>query len=599
MADIKSGLRTRAENILIDEIEQLRVTLETALEENAILASERDRLRAHLGQVTQELRVTHAAMDRVHTQASEPDARALARFDQNDEELRVAFEELQVLTEELEAANTTLHQTNQDLDARIEQRTRQLQQINAALGAAEASLRAIADLVPDLLWRTDAKGEADWFNERWLAYSGRAGSEAKGAVWFEAIHPDDRMAAKTAWARALASGEPYQHEHRICDVAGESRWFLVRGEPLRDERGRIVRWFVAGTDIHDQRLAMHALQRSELRFRTLIERVPQLIWRAVADGHWTWCSPQWCEYTGQRSDEALGMGWLDMVYVDDRDRLLSAWQNAEERGTLDMEGRIFHAAEKRHRHFQTRALPVRADERIIEWLGTCTDVDDIFQLQGRQSVLVAELQHRTRNLMAVVQATTTRTLREATSLAQFAECFNDRLAALARVQALLSRREGGTRVSFDLLLREEIAAHVPLDEAGNGPQVTLHGPAGVPLRSSSIQTFALALHELATNAVKYGALSQPSGHLQIAWHVEIGEAGDRRLCVDWRESGVADMPARGAQPQGGGYGRELIERALPYQLDARTHYAFAPDGVHCTIEVIVPPDDTNLEMSNG
>jgi two-component system CheB/CheR fusion protein len=243
-------------------------------------------------------------------------------------------------------------------------------------------------------------------------------------------------------------------------------------------------------------------------------------------------------------------------------------------------------------------LPVRDEAgSIIEWLGTSTDVDDLLRLQQHQSVLVAELQHRTRNLMTVVQAITLRTLKSSDNLEIFRECIGHRLDALARVQSLLSRREGA-RVAFDILLREELSAHVELDAEGKGQQVTLDGPAGVGIRSALVQTLALALHELATNALKYGALATPSGHLVVAWHVTEGANGERRLSVDWRESGVENLPARDAPSKGGGFGRELIERALPYQLGARTSYDFEPDGIHCTIDVEVP-DDTFLETIDG
>jgi two-component sensor histidine kinase len=114
--------------------------------------------------------------------------------------------------------------------------------------------------------------------------------------------------------------------------------------------------------------------------------------------------------------------------------------------------------------------------------------------------------------------------------------------------------------------------------------VSLEGPAGVPLRSGTVQTLALALHELATNAVKYGALQSPGGHLAVRWHVEEPAGTDPpRLDVLWLESGVA-MPRFGT-PARRGYGRELIERALPYQLNAKTTYELGADGVRCTIAV--------------
>jgi PAS domain S-box-containing protein len=581
---------------LLDENEQLRTSLESALEEISRLVEDRDRLLRRINRLSADLQTTHANLATHPPVAAQPLPAVLERQSQTEEELRVAFEELQVLTEELEVANTSLHQTNQELDARVDERTRQIREINITLRATEGSLRTIADLVPDLLWRNNAAGDANWFNQRWYEYSGQAAAESMGHGWIQAIHPLDRDAARADWDRAVASGTPCQQLHRIRDAHGDYRWFLLRAEPMRDEQGAIIAWFAAATDVHEQRTAMDALQQSELRFRTLIEGVPQLVWRAVNGGQWTWCSPQWIDYTGQTEHGSRGMGWLEMLHPDDRAAAISGWTRAPEIGSLEIEARICHAAEGRYRHFRIRALPLRdGDGRILEWLGTSTDVDDLVRLQAQQEVLVAELQHRTRNLLAVVQAITQRTLRRSTSLDQFRVTIEDRLLALARVQGLLSRRQPGVRVTFDALLREELSAHITLDAGGKGDQVTLAGPAGVPLKSALVQTLALALHELVTNAIKYGAFSQPAAHLDIRWELRELGPDDRRLFVDWRERGVSDMPDTASLPRGGGYGRELIERALPYQLGARSTYNFEPDGVHCTIEVAVPPDKHALE----
>jgi two-component sensor histidine kinase len=101
----------------------------------------------------------------------------------------------------------------------------------------------------------------------------------------------------------------------------------------------------------------------------------------------------------------------------------------------------------------------------------------------------------------------------------------------------------------------------------------------VQLKSRQVQILALALHELATNAVKHGALASPSGRLAVRWRLG-GTGGQQELHLDWRESGI-----RMGKAAGSGYGRELIERALPYQLDARTSYRLTGDGVHCSITV--------------
>ena len=201
----------------------------------------------------------------------------------------------------------------------------------------------------------------------------------------------------------------------------------------------------------------------------------------------------------------------------------------------------------------------------------------------RQDVLVAELQHRTRNLIAVVRALSDRTLGNAASLEDFGVRFRLRLSALSRVQSLLSHLATGEKVTFKELLCSELAVYGATD--GMAHKLTLEGPDDVTLRSRTVQTFALAIHELATNALKYGAFAATEGHLFVGWRVDPPVGNDPpHLHVEWSESGVT-MPDVGAPAQGSGYGRELIERALPYQLQAKTTYELGVDGVRCNIAV--------------
>ncbi len=175
-----------------------------------------------------------------------------------------------------------------------------------------------------------------------------------------------------------------------------------------------------------------------------------------------------------------------------------------------------------------------------------------------------------------------KTVRSSADLPDFRHRFRDRLNALARVQGLLWRLNEHDRVTFDELVRTELAAM-----NGSSERVTLNGPTGVRLRSSTVQTLAVALHELATNAIKYGALGQPAGRLDVSWSLEpSGSRGKPWLHIVWRESGVA-MPQAGSAPRGTGQGRELIEQALPYQLSAETSYRFETDGVHRAISIPV------------
>lgn len=454
---------------------------------------------------------------------------------------------------------------------------------DAALREIEERQRLTIELVPALLWSTSADGAEVSLNEGWRARTGQSAAETQCGGWVDAIHPDDRPDTLAALAEAFLSGEPLERQHRVRQAGGDYRWHLVRQLPVRDSAGTITGWFGAAVDFHDSKLAELALRATERRLQTLIEGVPQLVWRAVDGGHWTWASRQWTEYTGQAEADSHDWGWLDPVHPDDRERVTAIWAGAIGRGEFHADYRICHRTEKRYRWFQTRATPVRGDDgAIIEWIGTSTDVDDLRQLQARQELLVAELQHRTRNLIGIVRSTAQRTGSTSTDLADFRTRFRDRLEALARVQGLLSRLEEVDRVDFDELIRSEMAA---LD--GAAEKVALKGPTGIKLRSSTVQILAMALHELTTNALKHGALSVPQGRLRIGWHVAgAAEAGGRPcLHIDWREEGLTLDPGQHTARRGGG--RDLIERALPYQLGAETSFTMTPGGVHCTIALAI------------
>ena len=147
--------------------------------------------------------------------------------------------------------------------------------------------------------------------------------------------------------------------------------------------------------------------------------------------------------------------------------------------------------------------------------------------QDRLRSVVAELQHRTRNLISVVGTIAKGTLRSSETFEDFSATFQERLEVLGRAQGLLFRTHEGGRVTFDELINTELAAQCVA--AGEHGQITLDGPKGIPLLSRTVQSLAMALHELMTNAVKYGALKQPNGRLTVRWRqetlVESGKPG--------------------------------------------------------------------------
>jgi len=460
--------------------------------------------------------------------------------------------------------------------------------VEAALRESEERLRQFGEASQAILWIRNA--ETLQWEYLTPAFEVIYGLDREAALrgdnmsgWLELVVADDRELAAANLQR-VRDGERVTFEYRIQRPSdGALRWLRNTDFPIKDEAGAVVHIGGIGHDITEIKETEQALAAAEERQRALLEGIPQLVWRANDGGNWTWASPQWTQYTDQAEEHSHGFGWLEPVHADDRETARLSWSEAVRTGGFEVEYRVRHAATGTYRWFHTRAAPVRnAAGIIVEWLGTSTDVDDLRGLHKRQEVLVAELQHRTRNLMSVIQSIADNTAQTSENLAAFTERSKDRLEALARVQGLLSRLNEHDRVTFDDLIRGELGA---MD--GAAERVSLEGPSGIRLRSSTVQTLAMALHELATNAVKYSALRQHDGRLAIRWWLQTdGEGNQPWLHIDWRETGVS-MPQIEAAPVGSGQGRELIEKALPYQLKAKTTYSLGTDGVHCTISIPV------------
>ncbi len=140
-----------------------------------------------------------------------------------------------------------------------------------ALRRSEERFRAVADLVPDLLWSNAPRGGTDWYNQRWLEYTGQTLAEAQGYGWLDVIHPDDREKSGRAFQNAVDAGEPLRQEYRIRRTDGAYRWFLARARPVRDAAGRITCWYGTATDIHEERTALAAEQVARAEAEAALE----------------------------------------------------------------------------------------------------------------------------------------------------------------------------------------------------------------------------------------------------------------------------------------------------------------------------------------
>lgn len=200
------------------------------------------------------------------------------------------------------------------------------------------------------------------------------------------------------------------------------------------------------------------------------------------------------------------------------------------------------------------------------------------QLEQVARDLTAELQHRVNNILATVRAILGQTRETTTTLEHFVDAFDGRLSALARSQMLVTRGPD-SHVDLHELLTDELIAHT----ARIGESAVVSGPA-IWLTPRAAEMLAVAFHELAANAVKYGALATPSGRIDVDWRVEANKDG-RRLLLRWREDGVR-LPQSATYR---GFGTELVEEGLPYTFGGAAKLEFRPHGVECLMEFPLAP----------
>lgn len=450
----------------------------------------------------------------------------------------------------------------------------------ARLRESEERFRKLIEASAQAVWETDGDGRVFEDSPSWRAYTGQSAEDWFAGGWLDAVHPADRGLAEAAWRDALGSHRPVDVEFRLAHNGGW-RWTNVRAAPLYADDGAVRKWIGMNIDITARKEAEERMRESEERLQSAVEvgRLGLWDWNIVTgDVHW---SDEHFRMEGYRVGEVTPSyaAWAARIHPDDRPVAEAALRAAmEARSDYVQEFRVVHPDGSIHWLSGRGRFFYGEGGEPVRMIGAMVDTTEQREWDERQRILVAELQHRTRNLMSIVRSIAENTIRSSGDMTDFRKRFRDRLEALARVQSLLSRLDEHDRVSFGDLIRSELAAMDGVSE-----RVTLEGPAGVRLRSSTVQILALALHELATNAIKHGALGTPDGRLHVNWSLVCDDGSAQPwLSVDWRERGVELAPGTPVFPRAG-QGRELIERALPYQLGARTSYEWAGDGVHCVI----------------
>ena len=330
-------------------------------------------------------------------------------------------------------------------------------------------------------------------------------------------------------------------------------------DSLSDALARTSELLALRTEQHRQ--TEQELRSREEHFRLLADSVPQLVWTAGPDGR--------VEYANARRERYGGIGttdWEGIIHPDDRRATAEAWLRAREAAIpYEMEHRLF-AVGKGYAWHLSRASPLLdAQGAVARWYGTTTDIDDQKHREANILDLISEVNHRSRNLLAVAQAIARSGVANAKTVQEFQERFSERLLGLATSQDLLTDRDW-RGVPLEILVRAQTARCREKNLTSAGPEVLLN--------PNATQTLGLALRELCDNAVKHGAFSKGGGEVSILWRIDNSESVPK-LEMIWHERG--GPPVNPAATSG--FGKVVIERLTAAGLNATSILSFETDGV--------------------
>ncbi len=321
-----------------------------------------------------------------------------------------------------------------------------------------------------------------------------------------------------------------------------------------------------------------ALRESNARFEVLCDAMPQMVWSTLPDGYHDYYNARWYEFTGMPKGSTDGEAWNGMFHPDDQDRAWGRWRNSLATGeAYEIEYRLRHHSGD-YRWTLGRALPVRdATGAITRWIGTCTDIDDAKRNAAHNEILSRELSHRIKNIFAVIVGLVGLSARRKPEAKEYAAELQARIGALARAHEFVRPHSEESRPSqppstLRNMLIDLLGAYPALDDgriAIVGDDVALDDRGATPI--------ALVFHELATNAMKYGALAAPVGRIDISI-----VPGPDRVTVRWTEAGgppVAGVPVRE------GFGTKLAEISIRQQLGGRIDRHWRHEGLCVEIDV--------------
>ncbi|KAA0687375.1 PAS domain S-box protein [Neorhizobium sp. P12A] len=510
--------------------------------------------------------------------AAEQELRAArAQLQATIADLETANEEMKSSAEEYQSVNEELQSTNEELQTSKEE----MQSINEELQTVNAEMMAKNDLLSilnsDLQNLLDSTQIATIFLDENL----RIKNFTPGMADIFSLRENDRGRPLTDIVSLLAYDDLRRDVAKVLreltvmerelELHDRAASFVMRIRPYRSVERVIEGVVITFVDVTARKEAERAKDVSERRFTAIVNQAAVGVAETDYDGRFLLTNSAFETIAGRSAEDLRQLRRQELINPDDLEAIKVRFENA----TRD--GKPFEAEYRLQRgdgmavwvHDSVSVLAGR-DGRAGSIISVTLEIDERKRAEDHAALLLGELDHRVKNILAIVSSIVAQTLRTNSSPEEFAKTISGRIAAITRAHSLLTNRGTGGSGTLRDLISTELRPYEDRHLRIEGPDIVLTPKAGLSV--------AMAIHELASNAAKYGSLSVPQGQVAVSWMVTDGP--DPRLQLGWTETGGPSVPG---PPSQRGFGTTVIDRSLSYEFDGEVERSFDETGVVCMI----------------
>lgn len=507
-------------------------------------------------------------------------------------DLETANEEMKSSAEEYQSVNEELQSTNEELQTSKEE----MQSINEELQTVNAEMLAknelLSNLNSDLQNLLDSTQIATIFLDENL----RIKNFTPGMADIFSLRDSDRGRPLTEIVSLLAYDDLRRDVAKVLreltvmerelDLHDQGASFVMRIRPYRSIERVIEGVVITFVDVTARKDAERAKGDIERRFTAIVNQAAVGVAETDLDGRFMLTNAAFEGMVGRSAEELQQLRRQDLINADDvaaiQERFAQAISDAK---PFEVEYRLQSA--DGNPVWVHDSVSVFSDTQggASSIISVTLGIDHRKRAEEQAALLLGELDHRVKNILAIVSSIVAQTLKSNTSPEVFAETISGRITSITRAHSLLTRRGAGDTGTLRTLIDTELKPYEDRAIRVEGPDIVLTPKAGLSL--------AMAIHELASNATKYGSLSVPEGKLLISWSVSDGP--DRRLHMSWAETEGPPVPS---PPSKSGFGTTVIDRSLAYEFDGEVVRTFEPSGMVCAISLPFTPEIGALRQTD-